>query len=707
MVSALLGGGAMFFALSAIDRVPRSSADVLDPAGSERQPELLDMGDSPIVGARLSVYHAVSALGNVAEIESEIDRIMSLRPSRRADIELEALLLRFLELDPRGAIRFARNRGLDSPLLVRMFQSWMAFDSTAALETLETIEPASLVRAITLALVGSNREDIERLGQLLAEEDRAGFRSDALARLAESDPESAFDGALELNDQALRIRTARGVASGWARRNPLAALSRVSEITHDARLRNRFDTLIVAEWARVDPDAALEYLTSPSGQKLFTLNTRKAIHSIINALAVRRPHEALAAADKLPADARAALRSTALKTIVEQDLNAAVARADGMPVGIEREELLQIVTESYARRDPSRALAWAERIEASRPGTTQAVLMQVALGDLPRAVDAALKVPNGVEMLARAMSPRQPPAGTPITMNVDTLGEVADKLAAAGESGSRAMNNLLQAWPALDPDAALTWLLEEGSAVDQTHIENLAKGFANGDLVLSTQLVDSWPVESRGAWISQVAGVYALTDRDAALAWLAPYQGQPGYDASISTAAASIAARDAESAAALLDTAQAPTTEASSRVATTWARDDPRAAADWALSLNDAPARSAGVAAAVRTWSSDDPAAARRWSLGLPRGRARDDALAMVLARDIARGAVEGDIESAFSSDSAWRRALDASTAAFLQLAANDPARATELVRLHFDEDSSLRLRIEEEIDGASSQPGR
>src|SRR5690606_9287629 len=148
-------------------------------------------------------------------------------------------------------------------------------------------------------------------------------------------------------------------------------------------------------------------------------------------------------------------------------------------------------------------------------------------------------------MLARAMSPRQPPAGTPITMNVDTLGEVADKLAAAGESGSRAMNNLLQAWPALDPDAALTWLLEEGSAVDQTHIENLAKGFANGDLVLSTQLVDSWPVESRGAWISQVAGVYALTDRDAALAWLAPYQGQPGYDASISTAAASIAARDA------------------------------------------------------------------------------------------------------------------------------------------------------------------
>src|SRR5690606_9002367 len=198
----------------------------------------------------------------------------------------------------------------------------------------------------------------------------------------------------------------------------------------------------------------------------------------------------------------------------------------------------------------------------------------------------ALAMQGGTDAVSQMISPLPPPFGTPVTMNVDRLRKVADSLMAASQS--RAIENLLQVWPQVDPSAAVTWLLEQGASMDPRHVRRLAAGFARGELPLSSEFPNTLPPESRGAWIAEVAGVYAATDLDAALTWLGRFEGEPGYDGWAASAAASViaspvGATSPAAAAAILGTAQQPPLDVTARVASRWAsREDPRGALEWA-----------------------------------------------------------------------------------------------------------------------------
>ena len=64
------------------------------------------------------------------------------------------------------------------------------------------------------------------------------------------------------------------------------------------------------------------------------------------------------------------------------------------------------------------------------------------------------------------------------------------------------------------------------------------------------------------------------------------------------------------------------------QVASTWADQDPVAAAQWALSISDAATRTRSVAEVMRQWSRDEPAAAANWIYSLETGAMRDSAVA-------------------------------------------------------------------------------
>ncbi|MEP6821587.1 MAG: hypothetical protein ABI946_04480 [Chthoniobacterales bacterium] len=64
------------------------------------------------------------------------------------------------------------------------------------------------------------------------------------------------------------------------------------------------------------------------------------------------------------------------------------------------------------------------------------------------------------------------------------------------------------------------------------------------------------------------------------------------------------------------------------QVASTWADQDPVAAAQWALSISDAATRTRSVSEVMRQWSRDEPAAAANWIYSLETGPMRDSAVA-------------------------------------------------------------------------------
>jgi hypothetical protein len=156
-----------------------------------------------------------------------------------------------------------------------------------------------------------------------------------------------------------------------------------------------------------------------------------------------------------------------------------------------------------------------------------AIMGQIARRDLARAVEIGLTVPQaGMELQSLFNIARSSTGQSLLSDNVlyqlNQLPRIADRLLASDHfQAEQAMTGLLESWSIADPDAALVWLLAQGSAVDPSHMASLAAGYAQGDIRLTAATADRLPPESRGAWITEVAAAYVQRDPDAAIDWLA------------------------------------------------------------------------------------------------------------------------------------------------------------------------------------------
>lgn len=124
-------------------------------------------------------------------------------------------------------------------------------------------------------------------------------RSILLVTLAERDPSVALQQALKIDAMGLRELTAERVARAWARTDPVAAVSALRNMREvEPPLRHFMHGDAVDEWARFDPEAALDYLMSTEGRQLFDLNWGGP-GSILMQIAERRPELVRAAADRV------------------------------------------------------------------------------------------------------------------------------------------------------------------------------------------------------------------------------------------------------------------------------------------------------------------------------------------------------------------------------------------------------------------------
>ena len=83
------------------------------------------------------------------------------------------------------------------------------------------------------------------------------------------------------------------------------------------------------------------------------------------------------------------------------------------------------------------------------------------------------------------------------------------------------------------------------------------------------------------------------------------------------------------------------------------ARQNPAAAAQWALNLDDAQARKFAIGAVAREWAEANAPAAGNWAMSLPQGKVRDAALTGLLYGIAEESIPDGTLLGAFSVDSA------------------------------------------------------
>src|SRR4029079_7341510 len=108
------------------------------------------------------------------------------------------------------------------------------------------------------------------------------------------------------------------------------------------------------------------------------------------------PSSCSTAADVLP-PGRADIQKRAIESLARRDPRAAYIRATRLPRGLNRAFAIESLANSFARRDPDAALAWARSLAAKEPGVLGLLVTGFADADPLRALDLALQIDTPAE----------------------------------------------------------------------------------------------------------------------------------------------------------------------------------------------------------------------------------------------------------------------------------------------------------------------
>jgi hypothetical protein len=292
-----------------------------------------------------------------------------------------------------------------------------------------------------------------------------------------------------------------------------------------------------------------------------------------------------------------------------------------------------------------------------------------------------------------------------LSTSPDQLPELVAALNSRSDAQSaQAMQRLVDSWMGRDPEAALGWVLAQGTEVDVDVLGSAAQTIAARDPVAAAAFADRVPPAQRSGWIVQVATHYGRNDPQGAAVWLAQYQGLEFYEAALRQVTVGAAETNPQAAAGMVSQAS-PGVQlgAASQVASALAQQDPRGALRWAESLGDPRARTSAVGAAVAAWAATDLPAARRWSLNQQPGEDRDQILGLLVMGAAASGEFDRDLLAGFDSDGLRDQAAGS---AIRLIARSNPAQARDLLEREIDdpaERARLAAQIAENAQGAGS----
>ena len=471
-----------------------------------------------------------------------------------------------------------------------------------------------------------------------------------------------LDDVLAITNPNARRRELRNLAAALARENPAAALS-VARGLDRLDDRRTFQYGLVNELARIDPALLLESADLLDDSDVRAMVVQTLASQVTSAIP---PERLVALAEGLGGQRSMFALQTAVERWAETDPLAALAYAEGLPAGQQRERVLSGVVRSYASADPEAALAWLAAQRDLSEEIEGALYSGIAQADPDRALDLFL---GGDLLDGQSLMGGQ--RGMPLLMSLATSGSIdreriADRLLDVRDGlGPSYMQMFLSSWSQTAPEDTMSWLARNAAAIDAGLLEQVASNLARQDPGLVSDLTSQVPGTVRDRWIVGVAQGYAQQDANAALAWLDQYAGQPVYGEAALVVAQHMAQYDAPRAAALL------------------------ASAD----MSDARAAAAAASLAFH-WARTNPSAAQAWVRGLPPGQARDGGLSALIG---VNGTALPDPAtlSLFSDDRSREQAV---ANVIVRIARDDATRARQLLDERIT-DTAIRERVERVID--------
>jgi hypothetical protein len=312
----------------------------------------------------------------------------------------------------------------------------------------------------------------------------------------------------------------------------------------------------------------------------------------------------------------------------------------------------------YGKRDADAALVWAR--STGLPENLVGVLRGIATADAERAFDVLKTLP--LNSRSEAMQMIASEAGNDRSSDP---GRIAEQLLGNDDPNfGSAMNNLLSSWSSWSPPNAVAWMMSHSDRLPPVAFRQVAMNLGSNDSSAGEQYLAQLPSEARFAWIQGLAEGRAQADPRAAVAWVERLRNDPAYVAAAASVAQGLARIDPQAAGDLLariDNISASDAQALSMAAynigATWARTNPRAAADWARDLRADAWRYGGLPPIIAAWAESDYSAAHSWTMQLPAGKTRDGALGSLLIVST-NDEPDAALLRAFSSDETRQNSL-------------------------------------------------
>lgn len=695
VAGALLGAAAMYFMHGSEDELgaepgaapaalERPAPQARDANAALRSVDFLTLAmGSTSVAERAAMLRLVAEAGR-GELEALAAQVAALPNIEGRRLALDALFTRYAELDAPAAAAFARTLDLPPAALKPLYVTWARSDARGALASLGELLPreALTIGVALLDVLGNDGLGIARVLGAAPHVDADAFRIEAAIAKAAQDPKAALEALLELPAPKAKPAFER-LAVIWTEHDVYGAIAAAEQIA-DEELRSELRGAVLRAWSRLDPDALVDYVADlDADRRDEALRT-----GVLQAVALVDPQRALRAAEGVPGQLGAMMRTAALMNLAGDDPVAALGIVEAMPPGNERDQLLAGIARRYGETDPAAALAWARA--SGTPGLLTQVTLGIARVDSAQAIDLVATLPPADQ--ARMMTALV--SGS--SFGAQETAALADRMLALSPRG-RALQTLTSIWATRAPTDALPWLLAHRDSVSSSAIPQAGLSLARKDPAAAIAYLDRMPGDLRPNWLSAVAEGYAQNDARAAAEWISRYRGERGYDAAVAAVASRAARQDPVAAARLLDSIdvrEVPDAAASARtIAQSWARQDAAAAAMWARTL-PSDAAAGALSAVAGQWAARDAGAARNWVTSLPPGEARDAALAQIVGATAGTAQADSTLFDAFSSAAARERAI--SDAARI-VALRDSAVARELVDRYVT-DPELRRSAERYI---------
>jgi hypothetical protein len=467
---------------------------------------------------------------------------------------------------------------------------------------------------------------------------------------AATEPLNALREALAIESAFTRTNASAGVARIWARQDPEAALAAAAEVP--AASRSDYLDAVAREWAFVDPAGFFAYAEAANS-----------IDELIDGLEVliaTDPQRVFEIAARFNAPAQPdieALYLHAVRGMAGRDPAGTIARLQFIATGAQRDPILVSIAEAYSAIDAKAALAWAMSVVPPSPDALSEVIETVASGDLLAAYAMLQQVPGGgvsagslgTALVEAALRGRQPAA------------PLASALAVRAEPEAVVLlTRLMQQWAQREPENAVAWMAGNEAYLTDELTSAVVFNIAFEDVSLAAELADRVPPSAQRQWLDAVANRYGQFDAEAGMAWLARYEGVSGYDKLLNSLLGGASRSSPEFVAEYIETSGALfDRNLVLRTASSFVEQNPEAATQWAMRIDDTEHSAWALEGVVDRWSQTDGSAATRWVLSQPRGAARDRLLGtMMLSSAISPSIDPAAILDAYASEATGQRML-------------------------------------------------